>query len=175
MSCQNILGRFSLGLCLIFSLAACDSATTDDDGNGGTPGTTLGNGTVIITGDIETSIDGGAIFYTYEDGSLGLTIADIDFTAIEDDDDLPDEYLQIDTSVPSEVGTITINREDEVYVEYNRSEGDLYATSGTIDITEATDERIVGTITAEVRRSADLETTAGQMTASFEALRLPGE
>jgi hypothetical protein len=165
--------RLFLALCFAFSLAACDSTESTDNGNG--PGTTLGNGTVSITGEINTSVDGGAIFYTYENGGLGLTIADVDFTTIEGDGDLPGEYLQVETSVPSDVGTITINREDNVYVEYNRPEGDLYATSGTIDITAATDERVVGTITAEVRRSSALETVAGQMTASFEALRLPAE
>jgi hypothetical protein len=163
--------RFYLGLCLVLSLAACDSTESTEDGDG--PGTTLGSGTVTIAGDIETSISGGAVFYTYEDGGLGLTIADIDFTTIEDDDDLPDEYLVVETSLVPATGTFTIDRDEEVYVEFNRPGGDLYATSGTIDITEVTDERLVGTITAEVRRSSDLETTAGQMTATFEALRLP--
>lgn len=174
MHFHNPLARFGLVLCLVFSLAACDSSGTDDDGDG-PGGAPLGNGSVAITGDIQTSIEGGAVYYVFEDGGLGLTIADVDFTTIEGNEDLPDEYLAVETSLAPAVGTITIDRDEEVYVEFNRPEGDLYATSGTIDITEVTDERVVGTITAEVRLSSDLATTAGQMTASFEALRLPGE
>ncbi|MEP0548387.1 MAG: hypothetical protein ABJF88_15730 [Rhodothermales bacterium] len=172
MSYQNLLGRFGLGLCLVLSLAACDTTESTDDGDG--PGTTLGNGTVTITGDVNTSIDGGAAFYDGGEG-FDLLIAAYDFTIpFDDSSDLGDEYLAISVPEALRTGTITIDREAEVYVEYQRPEGDLYARSGTITITEASNERLVGTISAVVGRPTSDSTysSTAEMQASFEALPL---
>ncbi len=184
MPFHTLLARLCLGLCLAFSLAACDSAASDDGAGGDpgdNPGTTLGDGTVTVTGDIETSIDGGAIFYLFQDGGFGITIADTDFSMLESDDDLPPEYLVVQAAESALApATYEIGDAFGIYADYINEDGingsdddDANSVSGTLTITEVDGDRIAGTISAALVHESD-EPNA-QLEASFEAVRLGSE
>jgi hypothetical protein len=143
---------FHLILSLLFALTftSCDS-DEDGDGNGGG---TVGEGQVTVTGDIDRSFSGSAVFGAYPEG--GFEIALFEGSSAENP---TGQFLTLgsDGGVPDE-GTYDINdlgTGDTVFGVYqtdtSSSSGfiSVFAESGTLTITSSSSDRLVGSFSFE--------------------------
>jgi hypothetical protein len=146
-------------LLLAFTFAACDSADEDGNGDGngnGNGGSLIGESNVTITGDIESSFSGSAIFINSDDNDGDFTIAlfegTLDFEGTFEQFTLPIDRVvgfayEGDRPAEGDYQISSLPTEsifEGVYIHESDPGSFALATSGTLTITSSSSDRLVG-------------------------------